>query len=305
MSMHRVLLVYNPAADHGRAAQKASDLRAIVEEMGGADWQATEYPAHASEIAQSAADRGYTTVVALGGDGTVHEVVNGLMRVPAERRPRLGMVPIGSGNDFAVTMRASLSPPLAMQRVWGDQEHIIDVALIRDGHGRSEYFNNTSGIGFTGAINIRSRQIKVVHGFMMYFLATVQSILANFDMPHMRLSFDNGQLDQPTLMLAVCNGPREGGGFRTAPDARLNDGLLDMVYVGRVSQFRLMQLLPLVMAGKHLREPDVHCVRTTRVTLDADKALPIHIDGELFAPYEADVRHVEIEVVPAALRVVT
>src|SRR5438270_2446062 len=148
--MHTTELIFNPMADRGRSGQKASDLRAMVEELGGADWRGTEYPAHATAIAAMAADEGYQTVVALGGDGTVHEVINGLMRIPAERRPRLGMVPMGSGNDFAGGSQLADTANLqaAIRRVFGAAERRVDVALIRDGSGRSEYFDNTAGIGF-------------------------------------------------------------------------------------------------------------------------------------------------------------
>src|SRR5439155_20430580 len=131
------------------------DLRAMVEELGGADSRGTEYPAHATEIAAKAADEGYTTVVAMGGDGTVHEVINGLLRIPAERRPRLGMVPIGSGNDFAGGRRLAGTENMqnAVRRVFQGVERPVDVAVIRDGAGRAEYFENTAGIGFDAGAN--------------------------------------------------------------------------------------------------------------------------------------------------------
>ena len=92
--MSTTQIIFNPAADHGRSGQHASDLRPTIETLGGADWHGTEYPGHAAEVAARAAEAGYTTVIALGGDGTVHEVINGLMRIPAEQRPRLGIVPM-------------------------------------------------------------------------------------------------------------------------------------------------------------------------------------------------------------------
>jgi diacylglycerol kinase (ATP) len=301
--VHPVLLIFNPMADHGRTGQKASDLRAMIEKLGGADWQGTEYPAHASEIAARAADQGYQTVVALGGDGTVHEVVNGLMRCPPERRPRLGIVPLGSGNDFAHAVGIQSNPQDAIGRVFAGQPRLVDVAVIRDGAGRSEYWNNSCGMGFDAAINIRSRKIKRLNGFLMYLTATLQSIALNFEAPRLKVQYDGGTLDQPIMLLTVGNGTREGGGFVTTPDAKVDDGVVDFIYVHQVSQFRMLQLLPLVMKGTHLKERDVSSARTTRLVIDSDRALPIHIDGELFAPYEADVRHVEIEVVPGAVSV--
>lgn len=305
--MHPIELIFNPMADRGRSGQKASDLRAMVEELGGADWRGTEYPAHATEIAAKAADEGYTTVVALGGDGTVHEVINGLMRIPAERRPRLGMVPIGSGNDFAggCQLADTTNMQTAMRQVFSGKERTVDVALIRDGTGRSEYFDNTAGIGFDAAVNIQTRKFQLFHGFIMYLTATLQTIAMNFDAPHMRVTYDGGALDQPIMMLTVGNGPREGGGFITTPGSKVDDGCLEFIYIDPVSQIRMLQLLPKFMSAKQLSERDVHMARTTKLTIDSDRALPIQIDGELFAPYEANVRHVEVEVVPGAIRVVS
>jgi YegS/Rv2252/BmrU family lipid kinase len=291
-------------ADRGRSGQKASDLRAMVNELGGADWHGTEYPAHATEVAAEAAAKGYQTVVALGGDGTVHEVINGLMRIAPEQRPRLGIVPIGSGNDFAFALGVPFNPQEAVRRVFTGGERWVDVALIRDGSGRCEYFDNTAGLGFDAAINIRSRKIKLLTGFAMYLTAVLQSIALNFEAPRLRVQHDTATLDEPILMLTVGNGPREGGGFVTTPAARPDDGQLDFVYIGQVSQWRMLQLLPKVMNATHVRERDVRVGVTTRLVVDSDRALPIHIDGELFAPYEADVRHVEIEIVPRAIRVV-
>ncbi|MGH2524653.1 MAG: diacylglycerol/lipid kinase family protein, partial [Anaerolineales bacterium] len=233
----------------------------------------------------------------------VHEVINGLMRIDPAQRPKLGIVPIGSGNDFAFGTGIQLNPQEAMKRAFTGTPKPVDVALIRDGAGRSEYFNNTAGIGFDAAINIRSRKITRLSGFAMYLTATLQSIALNFHAPHMKVSYDGGLLDQPIMMLTVGNGPREGGGFRTTPDSKVDDGMLDFVYIGQISQFRMLQLLPKVMNATHIHEPDVKLGRTTRLAMDADRALPIHIDGELFAPYEADVRHVEINIIPRAIKV--
>lgn len=299
--MHPTLLILNAMADHAHAGQQASDLRAVVDELGGADWRGTEYPSHATEIAAAAAD--YATVVAVGGDGTVHEVVNGLMQLPPERRPRLGIVPVGSGNDFAWACGLPADPAAALQRAYTGTERWVDVGRIQAGDGRSEYFDNTAGIGFDGAINIRSRKITFVSGLAMYLTAVLQSILLNFEAPQIELRWDEGAVDQRLLMLVVGNGPREGGGFLTTPAAQVDDGWLDFVYVGPLSRLRMLQLLPRVMKGTHVGQRDVYLGRTRRLTLKADRALPIHLDGELFAPYAADVRQVEIELLPRAIRV--
>ncbi|OGO44665.1 MAG: hypothetical protein A2W37_07840 [Chloroflexi bacterium RBG_16_63_12] len=302
--MQKTLLIFNPMADRGRSGQQASDLRAMVDEMGGADWQGTEYPAHATEIAAQAALQGYQTIVALGGDGTVHEIVNGLMKIEAAHRPRLGIVPMGSGNDFAGGAGIQMNQQEAMRRVFTGTPKPVDVARIQDGTGRTEYFDNTLGIGFDAAINIRSRSIQSLQGFMMYLTATLLTIARDFAAPHMKVTYDGGTLDEPLMMITVGNGPREGGGFLTTPESKMDDGLLDFVYIRPVSKVRMLQLVPKVMNGTHVKEKEVKIAQTTKLVVDADRALPIHADGELFAPYEADVRHVEITLVPGAIQVI-
>lgn len=301
--MHKHLLIFNPNSDRGRSGQKAADLRAMVDSLGGADWRGTEYPDHAAEIAAQA--EGYQTVVALGGDGTVHEVVNGLMQIPVERRPKLGMVPIGSGNDFAFAAGVPLNNAQeAVRRALTGSPKWVDIGLIKDGSGRSEYFDNSVGMGFDAAINIRSRQITFLYGFVMYLSATLLSIAFSFHAPRLKVKYDGGTLDQNIMMITVGNGPREGGGFLTTPAAKLDDGQLDFIYIQQLSRLKMLMLLPKVMQGTHTTNRDVTIKQTTSMILDSDRALPIHIDGELFAPYEANVRHVEISLLPKALQIV-
>ena len=123
-------LIINPNADLGRAWRWGADLRSVVEEFGGADWTGTVYPTHATELARQAAEDGYEVVISVGGDGTNHEVINGLMQVPEERRPRLGIVPVGTGNDFASNVGIQTQPDIAMRQVFTGKPKRIDIALM-------------------------------------------------------------------------------------------------------------------------------------------------------------------------------
>jgi diacylglycerol kinase (ATP) len=303
--MHPIRMIYNPQADRGRSYQMAGDLHQLSSEWGGADWVGTVYPGHATELALAAAQAGYTTVVALGGDGTVHEIVNGLMQVDPSRRPRLGVVPIGSGNDFAGGVGVLRNPSAALQRVFHSGEtKAIDVGKVMDGSGRTEYWCNVLGIGFDAAINIHSRSVPILHGFWMYFGATLLTILLRYERPKMELEIDGKKTTGGFLMLTLGNGTREGGGFRTTPDAQMDDGWLDYLLVDPVSRLRMMRLIPEVMQGTQGRFPEAHLGRFQKISLRADMALPIEADGEMFAPYAADVREVSVEIMPHALQVI-
>lgn len=298
-------MIYNPEADRGRSYQVAGDLHQLSREWGGADWIGTDYPGHACELAAAAAEAGYESVIALGGDGTVHEVVNGLMMVESGRRPRLGVVPLGSGNDFCAGIGVPLDPAAAMRRIFKDgRVKSIDIGRVKDFSGRIEYWSNVLGIGFDAAINIQSRSIPWLHGFWMYLAAILRTIILKFERPLLDIDMDGINLSGRYLMLTIGNGAREGGGFRFAPDAEMDDGRLDYMLIDSISRWNMLRLLPEVMRGTHGRFPMVHLGRFQKLRLRADMALPIQADGEMFAPYAADVREVEVQVIPNALQVI-
>lgn len=305
MPPHHTKLIINPNADVGNAWRRASDLRPVVEAHGGADWTGTVYPTHATELAHQAAEEGYERIIAIGGDGTVHEVINGLMQVPAGRRPKLGIVPVGTGNDFAHNAGIERVPELAMQRAMTGTPKAIDIALVEDGHGRREYWDNTLGIGFDAIINLRSRKIPLLRGFLVYLVAVFQTILLNHDAPRMSIKTDQAEWEQELLMIVLCNGPREGGAFLVAPEARIDDGWLHYASIENVSRPMLIRIVPEVMRGTHGRFSAVSLGRFRDFSLRADRPLHIHTDGEVFAGFGTDVRELKVEILPGAVELLT
>lgn len=304
--MSKIKLIFNPYSDRGRSGQKASDLRAVVEEHGGADWVGTEHPTHATDLAAKAGLDGYDTVVAMGGDGTVHEVINGLMRVAPNHRPKLGIVPIGTGNDFAFAGGVNMDPMQAMARVFKGTAHPVDVGTIRDNNNRLEYWNNTVGIGFDGKINIMSRKISGLYGFILYLTATLRTVAQDYESSHMKIWIDDQPMDErDILMFTFGNGPREGGGFMTTPAAKVDDGIFDYVSIKHISRISILQLIPKVMNGTHVSDKRVTIGTFKKIRLEADRALPIHTDGELWSPYEVNTRTVEAEMIAGAVQLIT
>jgi YegS/Rv2252/BmrU family lipid kinase len=299
----QVKLIVNPNADLGRAWRWAADLRPIVDEFGGADWAGTVYPTHATVLARQAAEAGYGKIIAVGGDGTAHEVINGLMQVPFEKRPQLGVVPLGSGNDFSHAIGMDPRSAYAMRQILQGQPRRIDVVKLVDGHGRCEYVDNTIGIGFDATVTIRSRNVPALRGFLIYLIAVLQTILLNHEAASMQVTSDRESWSEPMLMLTLCNGGREGGGFFVSPPARPDDGVLNYVGVKHVSRPMMLRLLPEVMRGTHGRFHQVRMGEFTRLELEADRPLFIHTDGEIFAGFGMDVRKLAAEVVPGAIEV--
>jgi diacylglycerol kinase (ATP) len=299
----KIKLILNPTANHGRSMQIAADLRPLMSEHT-ADWSGTEYPGHAIELARQAGEQGYDLVVAVGGDGTVHEVINGLMQVPAKTRPALGIVPLGSGNDFAHILGVASESQQAMRNTTAGKVIALDIGSVTDERGRTEYWNNTLGIGFDAVVTIRSRKITFIHGFAMYFLAVMQTIALNFNPMNLHVETDTTTWDQATIMLTLGNGPREGGGFLVTPDAKLDDGIFHYATVDKLSRLMMLRLVPEVMKGTHGRFKQVRMGTCTKMAIKADQPVYVHFDGEIFAGFGSDVRQLNVAMHPQALRVI-
>jgi YegS/Rv2252/BmrU family lipid kinase len=300
----RVKVILNPVADMGNAWKVADDLRPMLKEYGNADWSGTVYPTHATELAKQAGEQGYEMVLAIGGDGTVHEVVNGLMQVPEGRRPVLGVVPVGSGNDFAHAIGVPLESGPALAGALRGEGSKIDVGLLTDEHGHHEYFDNTLGIGFDTVVTIRSHKLPLLRGFPMYLTAVIQTILLNHDPAQMQINADGRPWEQSSLMLTLCNGPREGGGFLVAPEARPDDGILHYAMIKKCSRLMMFRLVPEVMKGTHGKFKQVTLGACKKMSVVADRPMYIHADGEIYTGFDSNMRRLTLEVLPGALRVV-
>jgi YegS/Rv2252/BmrU family lipid kinase len=297
----KIKLILNPICNHGRSVQNAADLRSLIAGQD-ADWNGTEYPGHAIELARLAGEAGYDLVVALGGDGTVHEVVNGLMQIPPGKRPALAIIPLGSGNDFAHILGIPSDPAMALQSALKGTGHTLDIASVTDENGRLEYFNNTIGIGFDAIVNIYTRRITRIHGFMMYFMALIQTIFRSFEAVDLHVETDQESWDLNTLMLALGNGPREGGGFLVTPAAKYDDGILNYVTIRKISRLLMLRLVPEVMKGTHGRFKVVKMGSCRKMTVQSQQALYVHLDGEVYAGFGTDIRRLAIEILPGAIQ---
>ena len=300
----KVKIILNPMADMGSAWRVARDLRSITEEPGNVTWSGTVYPGHGIELAKQAGGEGYDRIIAMGGDGTVHEVVNGLMQIPEQKRPILGVVPVGSGNDFAHGIGVAKQSDLALRHALNGEASTVDLGVMSDGDGRREYFDNTLGIGFGATVTIRSHRLPLLRGFLMYLTAVLQTIIIDHNPITMQIETDSEKWEQKVIYLVLCNGPREGGGFLIAPDAKIDDGILHYAMITNVSRPMMFRIVPEVMKGTHGRFKQVKMGTCKKFTLTADRPLYIHADGEIFSGPGSDVRQVSFEILPNALKIV-
>ncbi len=304
MPNHTTKLIFNPIANLGRSWPIASSLRPLLTELGGADWTGTVYPTHAAELARKAGEEGYERVIVMGGDGTVHEAVNGLMQLPPERRPVLAIVPVGTGNDFANSLGIARIPEDALRQAFNGPVHQVDVAHVEDNRGYGEYWVNTLGIGFDAVINIRSRKIVLFQGFAVYFWAMMQALAVDYTPFKASIHTDQGDWEEPLLMMVLCNGRREGGGFNIAPQASQQDNWLDFVSVPVIRRLRMLLTVPYFLKGTHGSLSYVRTGRLRSLELRSDRPLYIHSDGEIYAGLHSTVNHLKFETCPGAIRAV-
>ncbi len=300
----RIKLIINPMANLGTAWKTMPRLRPVVDELGGADWFGTAYPTHATELASKAADEGYDVVVAMGGDGTVHEVVAGLMQIPAEKRPRLGVVPLGSGNDFSYGLGVSENPETALRQIFTGSPRAVDIGIFEDEHGHSQYWANAVGVGFDAIVTIHTRSMPFLHGYPVYFAAVLKTILFNHNPFHLSIEMDGRPWDLDSLMIVLCNGKREGGGFHLAPDSEPTDGVMSYLGLQRISRLQMLRTLVHFMRGTQFSLPHIKSGSFKEIRVESDKPLVIHLDGEIFAGFNSRVKSFKASILPAALQAV-
>jgi len=278
-----VLVIRNPAAGRGRALRQWDEVRRKLD--FAFDEIVTTRPQEACEITIREA-RNYSCIVAAGGDGTVHEVVNGLMK--SGGRAALGVIPLGSGDDFAKLLSNDRK---AKQ---------FDVGRISCGT-QVCYFANGMDIGFGahGARNVASVP-RFLTGFGAY-LAALALTLVRYPLLRVRLQLDDAPpFELTTAMTAIMNGTTFGGSFRVCPDARPDDGLLDLLLVEAVGRLEILRLVPKILRGTHAGDPRLRLLRARRVTIESGEALMVEADGEIV--FE-DARRLDVEVLPGALTV--
>jgi len=256
----------------------------------------TEAPGHGVELAARAVDDGARRIVAVGGDGTVHDVANGMLR--RSSTALLGVVPVGSGNDFAKLVGADRHDPAsAVARLVAGRARRFDVGRAGD-----EYFVNSMGVGLGPEVVRVRAATPTLRGILSYVIPLPKAFLG-FRPPLCEVAAAEHRERGYVMMVEVCNGSTAGGAYRFAPGADPTDGYLDVCLVRRVSLLRFLVAVPRVMRGTHLGLPEVTVFRTREVVLRSLQApLLLHLDGELRAPLPG-VDQCRVRVEPGRLNV--
>lgn len=293
-----VPLIYNPASGGGRGRLRFREAAGLLAAEGiDVAPVPTEAPGHAIRLGRDLALDGHERIFALGGDGTLSEVANGVLST--DKRPVMGFLPSGTGNDFLRDFEI-LERAQAVDRIRLGEPRGIDAARIRwsDGDGAHERWSiNIFGTGFAAqAADITNRRYKWAGG-QAYNLGVLDRLVALRTTPT-RLTLDGQTLEGRFPMVMACNSIHTGGAMKMAPMARPDDGHLDVLYVDPLNRRELLGLLGGIRQGRHVRHDKVHFRRARTLRVEPEAPSPLLADGEVFGSTPVDV-----ELVPGALQV--
>ncbi len=301
-----ILLVINPLASKGRGKDKAKSLGSYLEKHNRVFViEYTRAKGHAEKIALDGARNGYKVIVAVGGDGTVNEVLNGIMRSGFSSSVKMGIIPVGRGNDFAWVCNIPKDMYKAVDLILKDNGKKTDVGLCcGDGHPDGMYFFNGAGFGFEPMVNFKAMEYKHLNGmpsYIMAFLFILRHPPKGFDL---ELTIDGEKRKLSTQQLSVANGIRMGSAFKMTPRALIDDGKFDVMFTNKI--FTGVDLIALVfkfLKGDHVKDKvNFTYLKATEVEIDAKEAnIPAHLDGEVFSK---NLKRAKLNILPGAINLI-
>ncbi|MFZ5945019.1 MAG: diacylglycerol/lipid kinase family protein [Bacillota bacterium] len=268
----KLYCIINPQAGRGITAKLWPMIEKNLQKlMVQLEFVFTQYPGQAKDLAQAAIENDYNGVIAIGGDGTINEVINGLVgsQIP------LGIVPTGTGNDLSKSLRIPQDPLEAIIVIAKGNKLEINLGEIN-----GTYFANVASVGFDAAVANWVNKNKIFKGKAAYYSAIFYNIIKNKHY-QLTINLDSHSIEKECTLTAIANGNYYGAGQMIAPRAVINDGFFDVVVVSAVSRGEILKTLPDIKEGKHIANPHVAIYKAREVTISSkEKHVPIQADGE-------------------------
>ena len=299
----RAKVIVNPLAGAGRTAKKWPQIMGLLKGIGlRFEYDLTEAPGHAIELAKSAAKKGYDLVVSVGGDGTINEVVNGLYNAGNIKDVTLGIVSTGAGADYIRTIGTPRHFVEACQRLTNPRKLAVDLGVVEyvsNGQIKKRLFVNFAGLGFDAEVaKATTRRFKALGSKPSYLMGLLTTFLF-YEPKQVSLVLDGQPEERRVWTILMSNGKYGGGGMLAAPNADLADGLFDVVIIDNLSKLDLLKSLPRIYKGTHLSHPKVTVKRAREIDIQPRQQMSLQADGELLGQAPA-----RIYMLPAALNVV-
>jgi len=299
----KATVILNPYAGRWRALKRKPELEAALK-LANIDYELliTQGPGHGIELAAKAVQNGSPLIISAGGDGSISEVINGMMLAASlsgyDRLPPVGVLPLGSANDLVVNLKLSTDLNEAARIIAQGNIKKMDLGEVN-----SRYFDNNSAIGLEPTITLIQQKITWLHGTLRYLLATIIGIIQNHHW-EVKIDWDGGSYHGPCTLVTVGNNPITGGLFYMTPHADPFDGMLTFVHGYMPTRTQTMRLLPRTMKpseGSYIEHPNIHEYQTPWLTIHSLQPTPMHADGEIQS--EA-LQEINYRIIPAILPII-
>lgn len=291
-SSRRYLLIVNPVGGNGRTLKMLPQIEYYLRQRNiRYEFHFTQEPLHATDLVRDLAGD-FDVVVSVGGDGTINEIINGL---PDFNLP-FGMIPIGTGNDFA---RSCLVPH---DNIESAIEILLrhDVKQIDTGEVNGYRFINAFGVGFEGRTNDIGRKLMFIKGASRYILA-IGYVFCTYRKIPMKVSFDEHEFFTDTFLVSVGNGWNVGGGMQLTPKAKLDDGVFDICYIPHIARWRIVTNFHRLKNGTITTLDEIQTFQTDSLRIESSEPIPVHLDGEQL---RGDRTHLDIRIHPTSQAVI-
>lgn len=291
-----LLLIYNPASGFGRAKKKLTQIESLCKQKAMVcDLRLTCHRGHAIEMAKDADFEAYDGLIAAGGDGTLFEVINGYFQNSSQKRIPLGVLPVGTGNAFARDLGLDVSRwQQAIDIIRDNQTKRVDVGRFRT-QGQDYYYLNILGVGLVARITKLAHRLKLLGNFSYTFSTVLQMLfLKSYTI---RIEIDGEIFERENIFVEISN-TRYTSNFLIAPDAKNDDGLLDVILLGKCSRRRLLRNFPKIFTGEHTTLDEIETYQAKKIHITTNNSEYLTPDGELLGKTP-----VEIECLPRAIEV--
>ena len=291
--MSTTTIILNPWAGRGKAGRRQEALEAALQRAGisytlvrsnGRD--------HATQLARDAVVAGSDVVIAIGGDGTLNEVVNGVVEgnLASGRRAAFGVIPLGTGSDFVKVLEDVAADDIegGIRRILENRRRPIDLGLVEVPGQVKRYLLNAVGVGFDAQAAAEALKFKRLTGWLVYYLAILTALI-NYKAFPMKISFRDEVVERRMMFCTIANGRCQGAGFWLTPDAHIDDGQMDMCMVDMIGVVKVLQYIPLIQKAAHKNLPEVRMERTPLIHITCENDLPVAIDGEVVSTTARDI----------------
>ena len=303
MSRSEMFVIVNPVSGNGKTGQRWAGIEERLRIEGAQfDVEFTREPGHAIQLARDAIAAGYRTIVSAGGDGTLNEVVNGLMTEGrTDPDVRLGLIPGGTGSDFGRGIGLPRDPLDAALHLLKAEPHWFDMGQINCKRGEgtnTRYFINVAGLGFDGEVCDRVNRSSKALGGTIPYVSSLVATLFSYRNKHVHWTLDGQVREEVLNSVIVANAFYFGGGMRISPNSQTDDGLFHVITLGDWGKLEFLATVPRVYNGTHLTHPKVKEYTGREVTVEADGQMFLQAEGDLFGEAPATFK-----ILPRALQV--